>query len=123
MSISGFEYLPPVPRKVRGGSRTNLLLPGIPAEHGHRSDPVITEFEGISHRTQPCRIRNVTGLNRCPLRCFHSGQAGGLPYRAAGRLASLSNALAEQPSPDQAANLVEIIFTICLLYTSDAADE
>jgi hypothetical protein len=37
---------------------------------------------------------------------------GYFPYRTAGGLASLLDALAEQPSPDQAANRAEVILTI-----------
>jgi len=51
MSLYGFEYLPPVPRKLRGGGKTGLGLPGTLAEQDHDSQLCAAELQSLSHRT------------------------------------------------------------------------
>ena len=50
VSLYGCEYLPPVPRKVRGGGRVGLCLPGNPADLNDRGQLHLAELEGGGHQ-------------------------------------------------------------------------
>jgi hypothetical protein len=46
MSLYGFEYPPPVPRKLRDGGRVRLALPGAAAEKNDHPKPRVREAKG-----------------------------------------------------------------------------
>ena len=104
--LYGFEYPPPVPRKVRGGGRTGLHLPGIPAEQEQWGEVIVTELKGMGYGTQLRHARRAAGLDVQPLRCFHPSQPGSLLDRTALGLADFPDTTAEQQAPGLAAKVI-----------------
>src|ERR1022692_2372243 len=110
MSLCGFEYRPPVPRKIRGGGRMWLGRPGIPAELDHGRQLHVAELEGAGHRTQLHHsFWNTTCLESCPYRRLQAGQNGYLLDRIAPLLASLPDKQAKYPAPHLAVDPAEVI--------------
>src|ERR1019366_7944086 len=112
MSLCGFEYRPPVPRKIRGGGRMWLGRPGIPAELDHGRQLHVAELEGAGHRTQLHHsFWNTTCLESCPCGGLQAGQTSYLLYRIALLLATLPDKQAEDPAPHPAVDPAEVVLT------------
>src|ERR1017187_8326316 len=110
MSLCGFEYRPPVPRKIRGGGRMWLGRPGIPAELDHGRQLHVAELEGAGHRTQLHHsFWNTTCLESCPCGRLQTGQTSYPLYRVALLLAALPDKQAEDQTPHPAVDPAEVV--------------
>src|ERR1039458_1994228 len=110
MSLCGFEYKPPVPRKIRGGGGVGSGRPGIPAKLDHCCKLHVAELEGAGHRTQLHHsLWNTTRLESCPCGRLQAGQHGYLLYRVALLLAALLDKQAEDQAPHLAVDPAEVV--------------
>src|ERR1039458_887072 len=90
MSLCGFEYRPPVPRKIRGGGRMWSGRPGIPAKLDHCCKLHVAELKSAGHRTQLYHsLWNTTRLESCPCGRLQTGQTSYLVDRKSFLLATL----------------------------------
>src|ERR1035441_10272650 len=110
MSLCGFEYRPPVPRKIRGGGRMWLGRPGIPTELDHGRQLHVAELEGAGYRTQLHHsFWNTTCLESCPCGRLQTGQTSYPLYRVALLLAALPDKQAEDQTPHPAVDPAEVV--------------
>jgi hypothetical protein len=112
MSLYGFEYLPPVPRKARGG-RVGLLFPGAAAEKNNHPQLRVREAKGAGHRTQLLgALWNPARLDGQPCRRLHAGQTSCLLDRVGFLLAAALDGQAEDPAPELAVGLAEVVLNV-----------
>src|ERR1035437_2858855 len=110
MSLCGFEYRPPVPRKIRGGGGVGSGWPGIPAQLEHGRQLHLAELKGAGHRTQLHHsLWNTTRLESCPCGRLQAGQHGYLLYRKALLLAALPDKQAKDLAPHPAVDPAEVV--------------
>src|ERR1017187_7334612 len=110
MSLCGFEYRPPVPRKIRGGGRMWLGRPGIPTELDHGRQLHVAELKSAGHRTQLYHsLWNTTCLESCPCGRLQTGQTSYPLYRVALLLAALPDKQAEDQTPYPAIDPAEVV--------------
>jgi hypothetical protein len=98
------------PGWFQGSGGTGLLLPGPLADKGQQGYLFVAAFKGAGHRTQLRGIGNVAGLDGCPLRCLHPGQAGSFLDGTTAGLAGFLDAGAKKPAPRLTAGEREVVF-------------
>jgi hypothetical protein len=100
MSLCGFEYRPPVPRKIRDGGGAGSGRPGVPAKLDHCCKLHVAELKSAGHRTQLHHsLWNTTCLESCPCGRLQTGHTGYLLYRISLPLAALPDEQAEDLAP------------------------